>query len=68
MARLFSGEKSDKSNQVLQLLRQCFNGLREDEISQDLGWVYWRTTNNYLRELQNQGHIYKDGRSWHLEE
>ena len=67
MARLFSGEKSDKSNQVLQLLRQCFNGLREDEISQELGWDR-RTTNNYLRELQGEGRIHKEGREWHLGE
>ncbi len=67
MARLFSGEKANKSNQVLKLLRRCFSGLRESEISQELGWDR-RTTNNYLRELRDQGHIYKDGRSWHLEE
>jgi DNA-binding IclR family transcriptional regulator len=67
MARLFSGEKSDRSSQVLQLLRRCFNGLRESEISQELGWDR-RTTNNYLRELQNQGRIHKEGRDWHLGE
>ncbi len=67
MARLFSGEKSDKANQVLQLLRRCFNGLRESEISQELGWDR-RTTNNYLRELRDQGRIHKEGRDWHLGE
>ncbi len=67
MARLFSGEKSDKANQVLQLLRRCFNGLRESEISQELGWDR-RTTNNYLRELSDQGRIHKEGRDWHLGE
>ncbi len=65
MARLFSGEKSDKSHQVLQLLRRCFSGLRESEISQELGWDR-RTTNNYLRELRKQGRVYKEGRDWHL--
>jgi len=67
MARLFSGEKTDKSNQVLQLLRRCFNGLREVEISQELGWDR-RTTNNYLRELKTQKRIHKEGRDWHLGE
>ena len=67
MARLFFGERSDKSKQVLQLLRRCFNGLREIEISQELGWDR-RTTNNYLRELKKQGRIHKEGRDWHLGE
>ena len=57
MARLFSGEKSDKSNQVLRLLRRCFNGLREIDIAQELGWDR-RTTNNYLRELRKEGRIH----------
>ena len=65
MARLFSGEKSDKSNQVLRLLRRCFNGLREIDIAQELGWDR-RTTNNYLRELRKEGRIHKEGRDWHL--
>jgi predicted transcriptional regulator len=65
MARLFSGEKSDKSNQVLRLLRRCFNGLRETDISQELGWDR-RTTNNYLRELRKEGRIHKEGRDWYL--
>jgi DNA-binding IclR family transcriptional regulator len=64
MARLFPGEKSNKSNQLLRLLQRCFNGLREIDISQELGWDR-RTTNNYLRELQNQGRIHKEGRDWH---
>ena len=64
MARLFLGEKTGKSNQVLRLLRRCFNGLREGEIAQELGWNR-RATNNYLRELQNQRRIHKEGRDWH---
>jgi DNA-binding IclR family transcriptional regulator len=67
MARLFSGEKSDKSNQLLRLLQRCFNGLRETEISGELGWDR-RTTNNYLRELRKQGRVHKEGRNWHLGE
>ena len=67
MARLFAGEKSDKSNQLLQLLRRCFSGLGEIEISQELGWDR-RTTNSYLRKLRDQGRIYKEGQTWHSEE
>jgi predicted transcriptional regulator len=64
MARLFAGEKGDKSNQVLRLLRRCFNGLRESEVAQELGWER-RATNNYLRELKSQGRVHKEGREWH---
>ena len=67
MARLFGGEKEHNSNLVLQLLQRCFNGLRESEIAQELGWDR-RTTNNYLRELRDQGRIYKEGQAWHSEE
>jgi len=67
MARLFTGEKKAKSNLLLQLLYRCFGGLRESEISQELGWDR-RTTNNYLRELRKQGRIHKEGRDWHLGE
>ena len=67
MARLFSGEKSHKSGQLLRLLQRCFGGLREREISQELGWDR-RTTNNYLRDLQKQGRAHKEGRDWHVGE
>jgi DNA-binding IclR family transcriptional regulator len=65
MAKLFAGEKDDNSRRVLQLLRKCFNGLREIEIAQELGWDR-RTANNYLRELKKQGRVHKEGRDWHL--
>lgn len=64
MAKLFAGEKNKKSNLLLNLLRRCFGGLRESEISQELGWDR-RTTNNYLRELEKQGRAHKEGRDWH---
>lgn len=67
MARLYAGEKAANSNRVLQLLRRCFGGLRESDVAQELGWDR-RTTNNYLRELQQQGQIHKEGREWHLGE
>lgn len=64
MARLYPGGKGKKSNQLLNLLRRCFGGLRESEISQELGWDR-RTTNNYLRDLQKQGRVHKEGRDWY---
>lgn len=65
MARLFRGEKAHNGERILGLLRRCFSGLRESEISQELGWDR-RTTNNYLRELQRQQRVHKEGRDWHL--
>ena len=66
MARLFAGEKKGKKRSLLQLLRMRLFGLRESEIASDLGWER-RTANNYLREMQQQGQVYKEGRSWFSE-
>jgi DNA-binding IclR family transcriptional regulator len=67
MARLFAGEKVDKSAQVAQLLREHDFGLRESEVAEVLGWER-RTANNYLHELKAQGRVYKEGRLWYAEE
>ena len=63
MARLQEGEKSRREGQVQHLLRQYEFGLRESEIAWELGW-HRRTVNNYLRELEQQEHAYKEGRCW----
>lgn len=67
MARLFEGEKARKQNQVQRLLHRHDFGLRESEIAQELGWDR-RTVNNYLRDLQDQGRLYKEGRSWFVDD
>lgn len=67
MARLRKGEKSQKENQVQRVLWQHIFGIREAEIADELGWDR-RTVNNYLRKLKKQGRIYKEGRSWFVEE
>ena len=67
MARLFKGEKAQKSRGVQRVLRGHAFGLRESEIAQELGWQR-RTVNNYLRELQDQGCVYKEGRLWLAED
>jgi len=67
MGRLMNGEKKHKENQVVRLLRQCFFGLRETEVAEELGWDR-RTANNYLRTLQRKGRVYKEGRVWQVEE
>ena len=67
MARLFAGEKETKSGQVVQVLHSNDLGLREAELAEILGWER-RTANNYLRELQTQERVYKEGRLWYVEE
>jgi DNA-binding IclR family transcriptional regulator len=67
MARLFSGEKQAKSTQILRLLQGYSFGLREAEVADILGWER-RTANNYLRELETQERVYKEGRLWYAEE
>jgi len=67
MARLFSGEKKWKRQDILRAL-QCFEqGLTESEIAEILRWDR-RTVNNYLRELENNEQVYKEGRMWFSEE
>lgn len=67
MARLFTGEKTLKREDILRLLQGHDYGLREAELAEMLGWDR-RTANNYLRELAEKGLIYKDGRLWLTEE
>ncbi len=63
MARLRNGEKASKEGQVRRKLTKHLFGIRESELSEELGWER-RTTNNYLRRLQRKGKAYKEGRSW----
>ncbi|TAH48597.1 MAG: hypothetical protein EYC68_20545 [Chloroflexota bacterium] len=63
MARLFWGEKKCKRADVVQLLERFEQGLKESEMAEILDWDR-RTVNNYLRELQEENRVYKDGRLW----
>ncbi len=67
MARLRDGEKEQKARQVKQTLHQHDFGIRESEMAEELGWER-RTLNNYLRDLEQQGKAYKEGRSWYAED
>ena len=67
MARLFAAEKEMKTSDVIRLLRTFQLGLSESEIADALGWDR-RTANNHLRNLENGGHIYKEGRLWYTDE
>ena len=63
MARLRNGQKPTRRRQVHRVLRGHPFGLRESELSSELGWQR-RTVNNYLRDLARQGRAYKEGRDW----
>lgn len=66
MPRISEGSKQQNKEQLLMLL-QRHQGLREAEIAEML-YLERRTVNNYLHELERQGRVYKEGRSWFTEE
>jgi len=67
MARLRKGERNRKERVVKHKLTRHFLGIREAELAEELGWQR-RTVNNYLRNLQQKGAAYKEGRSWFTED
>ncbi|MBI3360039.1 MAG: hypothetical protein HY023_02910 [Chloroflexi bacterium] len=67
MARLFAGEKEDKTSKLAHLLQAHMFGLREAEVAEMLDWDR-RTAHNYLRDLRSQGRVYKEGCLWYAEE
>jgi len=67
MARLFWGEKKCKRGDVVRLLERFEQGLTESEVAEILAWDR-RTVNNYLRELEVELRVYKEGRLWFADE
>jgi len=63
MARLQDGEREERENALLRLLKRLRWGVRESEIAEELGWER-RTVNNYLNELKEDQKAYREGRSW----
>lgn len=63
MAKLLKGEREEKENRIYRLLKRLRFGVRESEISEELGWQR-RTVNNYLRQLKKDEKAKRDGRSW----
>jgi hypothetical protein len=63
MAKLQKGEREEKENKIHRLLKRLRFGVRESEISEELGWQR-RTVNNYLRQLKKDEKAERDGRSW----
>ncbi|MCB0116284.1 MAG: hypothetical protein KDD84_19425 [Caldilineaceae bacterium] len=64
MARLRDGDKEQYTDQIYRVIRGHRFGLKETEIARSVG-MERRRLNNYLRELQNDGRIIKEGRLWH---
>lgn len=63
MAKLQKGEREEKENMLHRLLKRLRFGVRESEISEELGWQR-RTVNNYLRKLKKEEKADREGRSW----
>jgi predicted transcriptional regulator len=63
MARLPEGEKEQRKGRVSRLLTRCRFGLTEQEVAKELGWER-RTANNYLRELDEEERVHRNGRKW----
>lgn len=62
MPKISEEEKQRNKEQTLMLIRR-HNGLREVEIA-DILHLGRRTVNNYLKELEYEGKIYKEGLNW----
>ncbi|MCB0116283.1 MAG: hypothetical protein KDD84_19420, partial [Caldilineaceae bacterium] len=58
-----SAKQQNKEKTWLWVKRSQF-GITEGELEEKTG-VQRRTLNNYLRELEHEGKIYKDGQCWH---
>lgn len=63
MARLAEGEREEKRSKLLRALKFFGWGIREAELSEELGWQR-RTLNNYLRDLEQEDQAHREGRSW----
>lgn len=63
MTKIAEGTKHSRLNRIFLLLQRHENGLTEREIAEQLGFE-GRTTNNYLRQLEMEGKIYKDRKYW----
>jgi predicted transcriptional regulator len=66
MARITEWEKSQKITEVQRVLIEHPFGLRESELTSELGWER-RTVNNYLRALEDEGLVYKEGWEWYAD-
>lgn len=63
MARLINGKKAEVTESIYQLVTASQQGVREQELA-SLVEMERRRVNNYLRELEAAGKIYKEGWEW----
>lgn len=63
MPRIPGDAKSERQERLLFELRRHPDGLSEAELSDLLG-LDRRTVNNYLREMEPEGQLYKEGALW----
>lgn len=67
MPRIPEKDTAARQERILSLLRLHHDGLTEQEIANDLN-LERRTVNNYLRDLESQGWLFKDGPRWMMGE
>ncbi|MEW5718610.1 MAG: CRISPR-associated helicase Cas3', partial [Chloroflexota bacterium] len=63
MPKVDQATYEDRKMRVFLTLRRYPNGLTEADLEQETGFTR-RTLNNYLRALETEGKIYKDGLTW----
>jgi CRISPR-associated endonuclease/helicase Cas3 len=63
MPKVDQATYEDRKMRVFLTLRRYPNGLTEADLEQETG-LNRRTLNNYLRALETEGKIYKDGLTW----
>jgi CRISPR-associated endonuclease/helicase Cas3 len=63
MAKISEEKMLERYDRILLLLRRHTDGMTEQEIADELNYDR-RNVNNYLRELEQQGKLYKEGKYW----
>jgi len=63
MARLIVGKKEEMLHSIYTMITHHQQGVREREIADHVE-LERRSVNNYLRELEAAGKIYKEGWEW----
>ena len=63
MPRVDEATREGRKERVFLCLRRNTFGLTEAELADEIGFER-RTLNNYLRDLEMEGKIYKDGTLW----
>src|SRR3972149_11476971 len=63
MPKIDEATKQQRLDRIYILLRRHTHGITQTEIADEVG-LEPRTTNNYLRELEDRGKAYKDGIYW----